>query len=129
MATVIVTVPVWISRDPRPGSCAITVPEGWSEGTSTIATVNPAECSVEIAACRSSPMTEGTTSSWYEDGSVHTSYVGSEPAGYWSTSMSWGGVYGFARHPSRDVDAEGHVVDVRRLAELLRSASPRSPRA
>ena len=40
-----------------------------------------------------------TPESWYEDGSVHTSSVGSAPAGNWSTSTSSGGVYGFARHP------------------------------
>ena len=98
LATVIVTVPVWINRRPGSGILRDHGSDGWSEATSTIATVKPTECSVEIAACRSSPMTEGTTSS-YEDGSVHTSYAGSEPAGYWSTSMSWGDVYGFARHP------------------------------
>ena len=64
LATVIVTVPVWISREPPPGSCEITVPAAWSDDASTIATVNPALCRAEIAACRSKPITDGTTSSW-----------------------------------------------------------------
>src|SRR4249920_3992370 len=99
LATVIVTVPVWISREPPPGSCAITLPGCRSDRTGTVATVNPALCSAEIAAWRSRPITDGTTSNWYEDGSVHTSSVGSAPEGNWSTSMSPGGVYGFARQP------------------------------
>src|SRR5215211_4254887 len=99
LATEIVTVPVRISREPPPGSCAITVPGCWSDCTNTVATTNPALCRAEVAACRSRPITDGTTGNWDEDGSVHTSSVGSAPAGNLSTSMSPGGVYGFARHP------------------------------
>ena len=60
--------------------------------------MNPASCSAEIAACRSRPITDGTTSNWYEDGSVHTSSVGSAPEELEHVDIP-GGVYGFARHP------------------------------
>src|SRR5918994_3300004 len=99
LATVIVTVPVRISREPPPGSCAITVPGCLSDRTNTVATMNPALCRAEVAASRSRPITDGTTGNWYADGSVHTSSVGSAPPGNPSTPIYPGGAYGVARQP------------------------------
>ena len=49
---------------------------------------------------------------------MHTSSVGSAPAGYWSTSMSPGGVYGLARHPC--------VTSTRSVTESTFGAVPNS---
>ena len=50
------------------------------------------------AACRSRPITDGTTSNWYEDGWC-TPRASARRRRNWITSISPGGVYGFARHP------------------------------
>ena len=94
-----------------------------SDLTRTVAKVNPALCSAEIAACRSRPITDGTTSNWYEDGSVHTSSVGSAPEELDHVDIP-GGVYGFASTPV--TSTQRHVADVRRRTELHGQPSPQA---
>src|SRR4051812_4234282 len=94
---VMVTVPVCTSVEPGRGSCSRTVSGRRLPSRYSTATLKPASRRVAIASSFDSPWTEGTTRSWYDVGSEHVSRCGSAPEVNVCTSMSDGGVYGFAR--------------------------------